>query len=365
MPGNARRELELLVESDGPISLAFWRCASDVLLWSTVAPPDRSGLFLSDGHASEVIAGALEYLPELSDAFLAFRSVTAAPELADVDTIAEACSIVCAWAEREEKNELAAQYAELAARLTATDAARSTVAGRLCRCVGDHKRSAMWFWRATRLACRKQDKIQISYAHRGYGILEHELGRYVQAEHHLKKAARAAVRVGRKSLAALAHHDLVGVTYDSGRSSEALGHLQTATAHYKPGHPRFPVLAYDTGFLWLREGYFSSALPVFDAVLPRLAGKRIRILALAAQARCAGALKDHLRFERAASEVVKLARDDAEMTAAALYLLGEGARSLADWDRAWAWARRAPQVGDRARVRCSGAAYEFLDSGAA
>jgi hypothetical protein len=89
------------------------------------------------------------------------------------------------------------------------------------------------------------------------------------------------------------------------------------------------------------QGYFSSALVIFEKVLPWSERQRERILALASLARCAAAVKDHIRYERAAAEVLALAAIDSEFADASIYNLAEGARSFWDWPRAELLATRA------------------------
>ncbi|HYW13088.1 MAG TPA: tetratricopeptide repeat protein [Longimicrobium sp.] len=241
----------------------------------------------------------------------------------------------------------AVQFAELAARLQPDDSARSFTAGRLCRRNGEHQRAAIWYRRALRLARIAGNHIDMANARLGMGNLESDLGNSASAEANFLKAARAALRNGRQSLAAAAFHNLIGVTYDSGRRDEALDHLRKAASYYSPDHPRFPAFAYDAGFFLLREGYFSSALTLFETVLPWVDGDRVSILVRSALARSAAAVRDHIRYTRQATVVLAMVDVDDEDSADALYQLAEGARAFQQWDTADSLADRAMALAEK------------------
>ncbi|HEU0052916.1 MAG TPA: tetratricopeptide repeat protein [Longimicrobium sp.] len=294
-----------------------------------------------------MIAYAVLETPDLKDAVQTLWIVQRMPELVDYIALADACGTVAEWAEARDMKETAVQYAELAARLQPDSASRAFTAGRLSRRMAETQRAGVWYWRSARLARRANNNIDRANAHLGLGNLEHDLGHYSTAERHYWKAARAALRNGRKSLAAAAFHNLLGVTYETGRPAEALEHLRRATEFYGQDHPRFPPFVYDAGFYLLREGFFSSALLVFQKVLPWVETERVGILARSAYARAAAAVKDHIRFHRMSNVVLSMVAVDDEGSANALYQLAEGARSFLDWERAKALATRALELAKR------------------
>ncbi|HLL46712.1 MAG TPA: tetratricopeptide repeat protein [Longimicrobiaceae bacterium] len=187
-------------------------------------------------------------------------------------------------------------------------------------------------------------EVDFANAQLGYGNLLTDLGRFRDAEPHFWKALKAALRAGRKSLAGSAHHNLLLVTVHMERWPEAIDHAREAVVLYKDGHPRFPLLAFDVAYLWCRQGYYSSALPVFEKILPWVEHQRERILVLASLARSAAAVRDHIRYVRATREVLGLAAVDTEMTASALYHVAEGARCFHEWEKSEQFARRALQL---------------------
>ena len=132
----------------------------------------------------------------------------------------------------------------------------------------------------------------------------------------------------------MAHHNLLVSALNTDRWEAGLGHAERAVSLYKTGHPRFPLLAQDAALLWSRLGFYSSALPVYERVLPFVEDQRERILVLGNLARAAAAVHDRIRYERAAREVLHLAGVDTEMSAPALYHTAEGARSFGEISRA-------------------------------
>lgn len=354
MPKDPRRELDLLRDDTGPLGFLLWRIISDVLLWTACAPENRSKLFrAAPEDLGEVLAYATLTAPELREPLQALLTVSAVPGLADESAVAEAGARVVEWAEGQSMKETAVQFAEAAARIDASASRRAYTAGRLCRRLGDYPRAAIWFRRAIRLARRTQaagikfSEVDFANAHRGYGFLLIDMGCLKEAEPHLWKAAHAASRAGRKSLAGSAHHDLLLVMVGLERWSEALDHAKQAVALYKDGHPRFPILAHDVAFMWSSLGYFSSALPIYEKVLPFVEYQRERILVLASLARSAAAVRDHIRYVRAANAVLQMAATDTEMVASSMYHLAQGARSFQQWERAEELAGRALHVAQK------------------
>jgi tetratricopeptide (TPR) repeat protein len=345
MPGETRCELELFQEASALHRLLFWRLLSDVLLWCGAGADERHWLFSRGTHVAELVrAGALP--DELSPAIDKLSALSSAPERASVELIAEACGKVAGWAEGQELKHVALLFAEAAARVEPHSSSRSYTAGRLCRRAGEFERAKGWTRRAIRLARLTRNEIDFANAHRGYGFILAELGRFVEAEPHFWKAVRAALRVGRKSLAGAGYHDLLLVAVHQQRWGDALIFAQQAVALYKVEHPRLPLLAHDVAFFWNRLGYFSSALPVLERALLLVARERERILVLASLARSAAAVRDNLRFQRSAKAVLELAAVDEEMAASSLYHVAEGCRCFGEWARAERLAHDALRIAE-------------------
>lgn len=155
----------------------------------------------------------------------------------------------------------------------------------------------------------------------------------------------------RTALPSAAYHNLLILAVDAGRLDDAAEFALKAIRLHPAKHPRLPILAFDIGFLWLSKGHFSAALYLFNKVLPRIILSSERVLALALFARSAAAVRDRIRFERAAGEVMKLVPANSERADTALYHLAQGVRSFEQWERAKELAEEAVEL---ARFRHNG-----------
>lgn len=331
----------VLDEVGGTAGYVLWLLLNDCDLW--IAADQRASLFAPGGREW----AEAEWPAELVDALSVLRAASAAPELARAGDLAAAAASVWEWAERQGHMEAAVQFAELAARLEPDSSARAGTAGRLCRRRGGlYARATRWFQRASRLARLHKDEIAFATALLGWGMLEFNNGNYLHAEAHFLKAFRAAMRMGRRSTAGLASHNLFILAMASGRHDHAMERAFEAVRLYATHHPRFPILAHDVALGLTMQGYFSSALPVLVQTLPLVEQMRERILVLATTARAAGAVRDRVRFERVSAEVLRMAEASPEMADTSILHLAEGARSFEQWDRAAAFARRAAALAE-------------------
>jgi tetratricopeptide (TPR) repeat protein len=320
MPGSAHW---ILGEVEGATGIALWRALTDAELW--VCSEGAEGLFwmqapIPDGVDSEV-RESLEVLAMIAS----HAGGVARPELA------QAATRIWEWSERREYRKSALLFAELAARLEPESSVRASTAGRLCRPVHDYVRGTRWYIRAARLARWAGRDKEFSIAHLGWGNMEADLGRFAEAEFHATKAYRAALRVGLRSLAASAYHDLLAISIHKEHYEAAWLYARDAVAMYKIDHPRFPALAHDVAFLWGKLGLFSSALPVYLAVLPRMSRRNERLVVLANIARAAAAAHDRLYFERAKREVLRAMEEDSAVSATPLYHLARACQTYEEW----------------------------------
>jgi tetratricopeptide (TPR) repeat protein len=330
----------VLDEVGGAAGYVLWLLLSDCGLW--IAADQRAELFAPGGRDW----AEAEWPAELVDAFSILRAASAAPELARAPDLAAAAASVWEWADAEQHQETALQLAELAARLDPDDPSRATTAGRFARRLGLHSRASRWFARGTRLARLHGDEIEFVTAHLAWGVLEDQVGNYLHAEAHFTKGFRRAMRAGRRSLAAAAKHNLMGVAVTTQRFEDAWGHAWDAARMYAAHHPRLPLFAHDVAFLFACEGYFSSALPILERVLPMVERLRERVLVLAAITRAAGAVRDRLRFERTAAEVLSIAARESELAAGCIYYVAEGARCFEQWERSRQLALQCLELAD-------------------
>lgn len=291
-PGTPRSELAVLSECPATHGAALWRTLSDFVLWSGAPSNQRGGLFSSlPGGGADLLPEPASDVSELAPVFAVLRALWAAPDEFPTSEVARACETVVEWAEASGYKETALQYAEAAACAEPEVSAYAFIAGRICRRAGETERAVIWYGRAARLArlAGRQRGAQIDFAnaHLGHGNAFADFGRYDLADPHYWKALRAAREAGRRSLMGMAHHNLLVSALNTDKWEAALGHAERAVSLYKTGHPRFPLLAQDAALLWSRMGFYSSALPVYERVLPFVEHQRERILVLGNLARAA------------------------------------------------------------------------------
>lgn len=321
------REAHLILgEVEGATGFALWRALTDAELW--VEGKGVEGLFWSRTPLP------LGINPDLITPLVTLGAVSEPGGSVAKPELSEAAAQVWQWAERREMKRTSLLFAELAARLEPDSSERASTAGRLCRPIGDPVRGTRWYIRATRLARAAGRDKEFAIAHLGWGNMEAELGRLAEAEFHAVKAYRAALRVGLRSLAASAYHDLLTINIHEGRLDAAWQYARDAVALYKIDHPRYPALAHDVAFLWGKLGMFSSALPIYVAVLPTMTRNKERLVVLANIARAAAASHDRLYFQRAQREVLNALDQGHDIPTAALYHLGRACQTYEEWKTA-------------------------------
>lgn len=305
----------------------FWRFLSDYRLWLTLG---RGPLFW--GRGIGFWRGL--YPDELSEALHTLEKIWISPHLVEDAKLAETCEKVWQWAEQGEHLQVALQFAELAARLDPDRSDRAATAGRMSRRVHEMARGTMWFGRALKQAVRSGNKIDKAIARLGWSALEREMGRLDEAEYHAIKAYRAAMRAGRRSLAASAAHELMATLSYQERFEEAWQHARNAITMYRVDHPRFPVLGHDVAVLWSKLGYFSSALPILEKVMPWMQRVDDRALGVANLARAASTCGDRIRYERAIREMSAILQAKHPVPASSIYNAARAAQNAQDWQRA-------------------------------
>jgi tetratricopeptide (TPR) repeat protein len=327
----AREPHLLLDEVSGTLGFALWRVLTDCTLWlDSDQAPD---LFWSESPwradlphiaAAPEVMRALETLSRVSTGALGRK------------TLANASAVIWEWAEKREFRQTALAFAELAARFEPYSSERASTAGRLCRPVREFVRGTRWYRGAARLARLAGRDREFAIAHLGWGNLEGELGNLGAAEFHATKAFRAALRVGRHSLAASAYHDLMTVKIHTHRLEEAWQHARDALALYRTDHPRFPALLHDIAYLWSMMGLFSSALVIYVRVLAMMSRRRERITVQANIARAAAAAHDRVYYVRAKTEVIQAVESEGAdfVPVSALYHLARACQTYEEWNLA-------------------------------
>lgn len=336
----------VLGDFQGELGILLWQSLRNVLLWSATEPAKRKGLFTPGADEKRrVKLLSVEIDDSLRSPLAVIARLLADPAGADRKRVASACQKIGEWARSENALATALAFTQAAA-LASNDPRLSYEVGRLARQRAEYPRAETWFRRAILLGRQGGDWESYSLAFMGLGNLYRQRGSLVSAQRSFLRAYRAARRKGIREVQAIALHELFGIAMDFKKVEEAKAYAQSAFKAYGARHPRIPVLAHDVAFFWTGLGYFSHALPVFQAVLPYISRPAERVLVLANIARAGGELDEQKIFEdawKATTELIEQQRIE-ERAASAWVNLARGAVGLEDWDRAEHAGERALQV---------------------
>jgi tetratricopeptide (TPR) repeat protein len=335
----------VLDDVEGALGLTLWRALRGVWTWVDTPPERRGGLSQEPTReVRERSAFAAAEAPELADAFGTFALLARAANVLDGTQVAEACYAVHTWAEVRGLTQTAVHFAEAAARADEEDASRANLAGRMCRRAALNDRSSAWFVRAFRLAVRAGRRREALRALLGYGALLKKLGQYAEARKIFAKAARRALRHGRRRQAAEAHHDLLTIEAEVGTLTSAVAHAFRALHLYPRQHAYLPALAHELGYLLVRLGHYSTAIPLLEMATPRAPRPAVAALEWSSLAWAAAGAGRRFRYDEAERRALQLVSLHDEFAPAVMLHLSEGARRLRDWERAERYAFHAAEA---------------------
>ncbi len=344
----ASADLDLLDEHDGELGLVLWQSLRDVQLWATAPPDKRSRLFTPNPLRATTRAAILPALSlPATQAVAKLSALAFFPGFGNAEELGTACRAISDWAVGENKLTTATRFLEAAAYLESANPEIAAAAGYLCFRRADYARATLWYGRAIVLARQARDWVWYIRAHLRLGILYFQLGEHGRARPLYLRAARMAIRSGRRVLAAQAHHDLLTIESDVGSFEQGEEYAARALALYPVRHPRIPHLAHDYAFLLVQNRYFHRALVLLDALSDDLFEPQYRVILYGTAARAAAGVRDRNAFEAAAARVRAVADVTDEYVPAALVHVAEGARSFDEWDRAEAFAGRALDIARR------------------
>jgi tetratricopeptide (TPR) repeat protein len=248
------------------------------------------------------------------------------------------------WASTVGRENTEREFGEAAAYVLPADADAALFAGRAAKRSGDYRRAEQWYRRAFGIARRAGDKEAQVLALIRRGALAEERGNTIRALKLHWRAWRGGRRFKLDKLSAYARHELLVIAIYAGTFEEANEHAATALQLYGRFDERFPQLAHDTAFLWAHYGYFSLALPIYEAVLPYIVRPSERIQVIANIGRAGAACRDVDRFYWAWGECERGFADAGEHSATALLNLAHGARALGFRTKAHELARRGLEI---------------------
>ena len=338
---------EVLSELPSEAGVILWKSLRNVMLWSASGPRDRGELFSAGAQRRRLAEiAATEIDPVLLQPLEAIAEMLEAPAAANREKVALACQRIAQWASTRGAQATNLAFVQAAALACPHDPRLAFAVGRLARQRAENSRSESWFRRAIMLGRQSGDWETYALAYLGLGNLFFQRGSFPLARRAHIKGLRAARRKGHREIVGRAYHDLMAIEVESENPSRAEDYAAAALRAYGAGHSRLPALAHDTAALWLLQGSFSRALPVFEAVLPHLQhpAERMGVLSNVARA-AAGAGRPEI-FADAWDGVWRSAAEAeaAPACSTALLNLAHGASLLGHWDRAEEAATRAEQI---------------------
>lgn len=338
---------EVLSEVPSEAGVILWKSLRNVMLWSASSSRDRADLFAPGAQQrrlAEIASAGID--PVLLQPLETIAAMLAAPAGAHREDISLACQRIAQWAQSRQAVATSLAFAQAAALAAPHDPRLAFAVGRLSRQRAENSRSESWFRRAIMLGRQSGDWETYALAYLGLGNLFFQRGSFPLARRAHIKGLRAARRKGHREIVGRAFHDMMAIEVESENPTRAQDYAAAALRAYGPGHARLPALAHDAAALWLLQGQFARALPVFQAVLPHLERPAERLGVLSNVARAAAGAERREIFDDAWDQVWRSIREAATAPACstALLNLAHGASLLGQWDRAEEAAIRAEQI---------------------
>lgn len=340
----------ILDEMRNGVGVLLWQSLHDVILWASVAPASRAGLFRPESVRRRLAAlVALGADPAVEDALTALAALSREPQTARPEAVGAICLQLARWADAQGSVATALAFAQGAALAAPADAAAGLLAGCLARKAGERARAETWLRRTVVLGRRNGDRPALFQACLVLGEMHAERGDLEGARSLYLRAFRGARRSGFRELKAQALHGLFRLAREAGRVNEADGYARSALYAYGRRHPRVPQVARDVGTFWLEIGKYAEALATLRLLLPHARRPAERVEALAAVARAAAGARNEEAFDAAAREALQLLRrtPPEELGSRPLLELARGAAELQRWESA----ERAAQMALDAAIR--------------
>lgn len=341
----------VLQEHAGALGVLLWKTLRDVTLWLSTPEERRRGLFPAGAAAerrAEVAEAARE--PELWVPLLVVAELLARPAEEHPARVVNACRSLARWAEGRQAPAAQLAFTQAAALLVPENPRLAYAVGRLARERAEYARAETWLRRAIKLA-RGKDWEYYALSYLSLGTLYQHLGNLPAARALTTRGTRSAGRRRLRYLEGRGYHNLFVLAAEAFDARRAHDAAAAALRCYGGASPLLPVLAQDVASFWVNRGSFARAIPVFEAVLPRIPEAEVQVIVAANLGRAAGAVGDRTRFDRSWKSVfatLPACRTD-ERVGDPLVCLARGAASLEDWARAEDAASLALDVARRRR----------------
>lgn len=336
----------VLREVPGAAGVLLWGALRDVMLWAEAAPPARSRLFAAGAEVERIepiyeaaVEGSLRAtLLEL--AFVAGGNTT--PEF-----LAACCTRIAAWAEGGGAARTRLAFTRAAALLRPADARLALETGRLARDLGYPAHAESWLRRAITTA-RGQDWETYVWGYVYLAWIYWRAGNLVGALSIAERALRKSRRHRLRTAEGFAYHSIFVFVSDQD-ARKAYESARGALRAFGAEHPRVPILAQDVATYWADRGQYARALPVIEAVLPRIASVNERGLVMAGLARAGAGAGQRRVYEQSRAEALRTlsAAPSEARQAEAFVVLARADRLAGEWARAEEAARKALVVAAR------------------
>jgi tetratricopeptide (TPR) repeat protein len=326
----------MLDELSPGLSILLWQAWRDADLWAGAPPELRRQLFQAEAFRIRREVLAATELPEpVREAIETLVEVLRPGEVSE-EAVTEACLRISEWAANERHGFTAVAFGQIAALTSPVNAGTAVKVGLVVRHTADYARAEAWYRRAIALGRRGGDWKSYALAYCGLANLYMLRGALPTAEAYLLRALRTTRRYGLWAVRGMVLHDLAVLAANAGRFEQADLLAIRALKAYGKHSPRIYVLAHDIAWSWMLRGFFSSAIPIFKALLPKITSKSERLIALSNLARAAGAAGQRDEYAETWDAIWRIVNngESTERVAEALIGLARGAASLRDVERA-------------------------------
>lgn len=346
-----RQPFGVLESRTDPIALALFQSLRNVQLWARTPARGRGRLFRRvNKGVRERIAAAADAAPLLADPLAVLAELQQEPKNADPARVAVACDQIYDWAERSGLHVTATHFAEASAYAEPGNPRWAVRAGYMTRTAGGVEmlaRSEAWHARGFVLAVQRQDQEMILRAMTGHGALMKDRGEYGKAWRLYVRAARRAVRTGRKRRAAVAFHYAFALASETGHLRVAVREAERALRYYPLHDERLPALAHDVAYLLVRQHYYGTAFHLVDGLGNRVDGVYAMGMLFGIAARAAAGAGMRHAHRVAAEMAANVAELEDECAGPVFVNLAEAGRLLGQWETAADFSARALAVARR------------------
>jgi tetratricopeptide (TPR) repeat protein len=188
----------------------------------------------------------------------------------DAEFVGRTCQRIASWAEGTNAPRTRLEFLQAAALACPSEPSYALAVGRAARDLTHYSRAEAWYQRALGLSRQVGEWEVYVRAYLSHGNMMLRRGAVPAARRSFLKGLRRSRRQGLRGVEGEALHDLCVLEWRAANRGLALDYGEQAVRVQGPQHPGLPRLAHDIAYLWLEEGQYAHALPVFMATLGKL-----------------------------------------------------------------------------------------------